>query len=73
MMNCTYVCRQAARMPQHSFLLCRVLMSDDVDYRERKNALKAVCAHQLMCPSTKRAENSKTAQNCGYLGTHADV
>lgn len=68
-MNCTYICRQAVRLPQHGFLLCRVLMSEDVDYRVRKNAFEAICAHQVMCPSTKRAENSKSAQKCGYRGS----
>lgn len=72
MMISTYVCPSAVRMQQHSFLLCRALMSADVDYRERQNALKAVCAYQTMCPYTKRAENSKAAQNCGYLGGQAD-
>lgn len=67
-MRCNYVCPYAVRLPQHAYLLCKQFMSDGANYNTKANALKAVCGHQLLCPTSKRAENSESAQKCGYLG-----
>lgn len=59
-----YVCPNAVRAKTISLLLCRALMTQGVNYKEKKNALQAVCAFQRYCPLTKRAENLDNARGC---------
>lgn len=59
-----YKCPYAERKNALSFLICKYLMVDNINYNIIENATKIFCAHQQYCPETKRAENTINAKKC---------
>lgn len=64
-----YFCKNAVRMKEHNYLLCKKFQKDGVDYKDPHKAINAICVNQKFCRDYGYNVNTDDARNCKWLLT----
>ena len=64
-----YFCKNAVRMREHSYLLCKKFQREGIDYKDPHNAITAICPNQKFCRDYGYNINTDDARECKWLLT----